>query len=87
MSIMKGVIKMDLMKKILLEALKTDMLSISMGGETLECNEIIESKSHEILMQIKEKLENIDIEDFECIDEIIRILEMHNIAISGRHDF
>ncbi len=48
----------------------------------------INSQALSVLEEIKEVIQNIDIEnDFDVVEEIVRIFEKHNIDAGGRHDF
>ena len=47
----------------------------------------IDKIMYHMLVKIKEALEDDTLEDFECIEEIVRIYEKYGNGVSYRHDY
>ncbi len=49
--------------------------------------ETVEIEAATILSEIRDVIVNVDLSDFDAIEEIVCILEKHNIYAGDRHDF
>ena len=78
---------MELYKEILVKLLEKEKINISFSGLKLDSDDMVEMQSYKALKKIKNVIENDSLSDFECVEEVVCILE--NIGSSGgnRHDF
>jgi len=79
---------MDLYRDILVEALSKQNITITFENlETESPCEIVKNACYVTLEKIRETLDNNELDDFECIERIVKLLE--NVGIGGgtRHDF
>ena len=79
---------MDLYKDILIETLSKYNAKITFENiKTESPNEIVEKTCYKTLQRIRRVLDNDSLDDFECIERIVKLLE--NIGSDGmsRHDF
>ncbi len=75
-------IKLELLADVISEA-----INFSISNLEIDTNQI-NSQAVMVLDEIKEIIQNIDIEnDFDVVEEIVCIFEKHNIDAGGRHDF
>jgi hypothetical protein len=78
---------MKIIKKILIEALETDILTLKWEDETGSLDDLFKNETYNVLLEIKNSLEDSSMSDFDCIDEIIRIFSNSGITVLYRHDF
>ena len=78
----------DSFKDILIDVLSQTEVKITF--ENLASNDpnvIVESTCFEALQRIRGILDNDELQDFECIDRIVTILEEIGTNAGSRHDF
>ena len=78
---------MELYKEILVKALEKGHMHVTFSGLRLNAAEIVEQQSYHALQKIKAAIENDSLSDFECVEEIVCILEQIGSNGGSRHDF
>ena len=79
---------MDLYKSILIEILSRKKVKVSFENlKTENVNDIIENTSYKTIERIRKVLDNDELEDFECIERIVKLLEEIGYDGGSRHDF
>lgn len=81
---------MDLYKELLISLLSRSMVQVEFPHITISPSELIEGECYQILQEIKNVLENEELEDSECfsqIESIMQIMESRGITVANRHDF
>ena len=75
---------MELINDMLYEELKVIIPAVI---KNIDYDKIINLKSMQALQKIKAIIENDSLNDFECIESIIRIFEEMGSTCGNRHDF
>ena len=86
----RGVIKMDLYKEILAQALTYGEVKITFPGEAYDLAKIVEGECYKALEKIKAIIQDNSLSDKECfmkIEEIVDVLESVWGSGGNRHDF
>ena len=79
---------MELFKEIILEGLQSEKIKLSFPHVNIDIEKIVHDKSYQMVSEIKQILENSKIiNDFYCVEEIIRVFERMGDKIEYRHDF
>ncbi len=79
---------MDLYKEILIEILSNQKVNVTFDKGSLENpNEIIKNICYKTLEQIRSVLDDNKLDDFECIEKVVVLLEGIGSKGSSRHDF
>ena len=78
---------MKLLKEILAKVLEKEKMQIVFTNLTLNAEEIVKIESYKALQKIKDIIENDSLSDFECIEEIVCVLEDIGSSGGNRHDF
>ena len=78
---------MELLKEILAKALQNEEINIIFPNLHINPDTIVEIACYRALQKIKTVIENDSLSDFECIEEIVRILETIGSNGGNRHDF
>ena len=81
---------MELYKELLIKVLEKQKVEVNFPNLEVDAKKIVELKSYQALMQIKEVIEDYSLEDDECferIEKIICIFEDTCGSKSSRHDF
>ena len=80
---------MELIEELFVRFIKSEHFSIELSKE-FNFESIVEKECYKALNEIKEIIQNNDLEDAECfwrIEKIICLLESMGIDCGGRHDF
>ena len=64
-----------------------DLIKTTINDSIIDPSKIADTTAISILDEIKSIVCNDDLSDFDALEEIICILENHNIYCGGRHDF
>ena len=76
-------IKLDIFAGVVSDTIKSVIQSIH-----IDTDDVINSVALTALNEIQCVIQNTDIEDdFDVVEEIVRIFEKYNINAGGRHDF
>lgn len=87
-SLLKGMKSMSEYKDILVEALSKRKSKISFDNlRTESLNEIVELTCYKTIKRIRKILDNDKLDDFECIERIVKLLEGIGLDGGSRHDF
>ena len=78
---------MHLYQEILAKVLQHQRIHVSFPDLEISGAELVELKSYWALKKIKKIVENDDLNDFMCIEEIVRVLEEVGSDGVDRHDF
>ncbi|MDR3278034.1 MAG: hypothetical protein LBT12_04610 [Oscillospiraceae bacterium] len=79
---------MDLYREILVEALSKQKMQIIFENLKSESpNEIVEQTCYKAIQKIRKVLDNTELDDFECIEQIVKLLEAVGTDGGSRHDF
>ena len=78
---------MELYKDVLAKMLSQEELHVTFPNLQLNTNEIIETQSYLALQKIQTIIQNDDLSDFECIEEIVCLFEKLGSNGGNRHDF
>ena len=80
---------MELWKEMLCKILQQETMEINFP-QISDINKLFELKCYKVLKEIKEIIENEDLDDKECfkkIEEIISVFEKNGSHCGSRHDF
>ena len=78
----------DLYRDILIRLLSQQEVKVTFENlDIANPNEMIEKTCFQALQKIRQVLDNDELQDFECIDQIITILEDVGANGGSRHDF
>ena len=78
---------MELYQEVLAKMLSQEEIHITFPNLQLNANEMIETQCYFALQKIKAIIQNDDLSDFECIEEIVCLLEKLGSNGGNRHDF
>jgi len=78
---------MELLKDILVNILMKEEVNIIFPNLRLSVAEMIETESFKALQKIKAVVEDDDLSDFDCMEQIISIFEEIESDGGSRHDF
>lgn len=78
---------MSLLKEILVSILEKEEIQISFPDLPSDMGELIETRACGALRKIKAIIQDDSLSDFDCIEEIVCVLEMNGSSGGGRHDF
>ena len=78
---------MNLYQEILIKMLAKEEIHIVFPNLQLNASEIVEHQCYQALNQIKAIIKDDSLSDFECIEEIVCILEQVGSSGGNRHDF
>ena len=78
----------NLYQNVLIKVLSQQDIKVTFENLSIESpNEIVEKASFAALHKIREVLDNDGLQDFECVERIIAILEEIGTDGGSRHDF
>lgn len=77
---------MDLIQDLLCREIGKYVLS-SVPNMEVNLSDTLSRNAVKTLQEIKTVLENDSLDDFMCVDEIVRIMESIGIRVESRHDF
>lgn len=78
---------MDIKLEILAGAI-ADTINSLIKNICIDTNDVINSTALTVLMEIRNVIRNVKIEDdFDVVEEIVLIFEKYNIDAGSRHDF
>ena len=79
---------MELYKEILAKVLQEKEICVAFAGlQQADPNELVKAQCYQALERIRAPLGKSELSDFDCIEEIVHILESIGIDGNGRHDF
>ena len=79
---------MDIYKEILTEALSRKKAKISFENLRTESpSKIVEQACYQTILRIRGVLDNGDLDDFECVERIVCLLQAIGADGGSRHDF
>ena len=78
---------MNLYQEILIRVLQQEEIHVSFPNLSISSSEIIQLKCYEALLKIKTIIEDDSLSDFECVEEIVHVLECIGSDGGNRHDF
>jgi len=78
---------MELYKEILVKVLSQEEAHVIFPALQLNANDLIESQCYIALQKIQAIVRNDDLSDFECVEEIVQLLEALGSDGGNRHDF
>ena len=78
---------MKLYKEILANILLKEEMQVTFPNLSLTSGELVEMRAYEALEEIKAIVEDNSLSDFQCVEEIVRILEDVGSDGGSRHDF
>ena len=78
---------MELYKEILAKTLSQEEIHVSFPNLRLNPAEIIEAQCYQTLQKIQTIIQNDDLSDFACVEEIVRLFEELGSGGGSRHDF
>ena len=78
---------MELYKEILAKALQEQEMHVVFPGLGINATEIVELQCYQALQQIKAFIEDDSLSEFDCIEQIVRVLEVIGSDGGTRHDF
>lgn len=73
-------------KELLIHLLENKTVKVEIEGLDPDLNDLVNQESIRVLKEIQLAMDR-DTSDFECIDEIIGILDEHGLDSGYRHDF
>ena len=76
---------MNLLKEILIKALEKEEIVVNFPN--IDIGKFAEMQSYEALEKIKAIVSNDSLSDFECVEEIVSVLELYGSNGGSRHDF
>ena len=77
---------MELYKELIAKQIGEIMLN-TLGNAQIDYAAIVADKSYQALLQIKAVISDDSLEDFDCVDKIVLILEEFGSSGGARHDF
>lgn len=78
---------MELLKDLLVEIFAREEIKVIFPNLKMDTAELIEMKCYKALQIIKTTIDNDNLDDFECIEEIVNIFEEIGCKSESRHDF
>ena len=78
---------MELFKEILTSVLAKEEVNIVFPNIKMNVAEIVDMECYKTLQKIKAVIENDSLSDFDCIEEIVCLLESMGSGGGSRHDF
>lgn len=78
---------MELFKEIMINVLRKEEVNIVFPNMTTSAAEIVDLQCYKTLQKIKAVIEDNSLSDFDCIEEIVCILESIGSGGGNRHDF
>ncbi|MCL2564069.1 MAG: hypothetical protein FWE08_08565 [Oscillospiraceae bacterium] len=78
---------MELYKEILAQILSRENTHVTFPHLHLNANEIIEKQCYQTLQKIQAIIQNDDLSDFDCVEQIVRLFENLGSDGGNRHDF
>ena len=77
---------MELYKELLVKVLAQEEIHITFPNLHLNASELIELQSYHALQEIKAIIQDDSLSEFECIEEIVCVLERIGSSGGSRHD-
>ena len=77
----------NLFLEILIKVLQGQQIDVTFPNLAEYAKPIVELTSYKALQEIKAIIENDDLSDFACVEEIVRIFERIGSDGGNRHDF
>ncbi|MCL2562979.1 MAG: hypothetical protein FWE08_02975 [Oscillospiraceae bacterium] len=78
---------MELYKELLAKVLSQEEVHIMFPHIHLNAKEIIEMECYLALQKIQAIIQNDDLSNFDCVEQIVRVFEMLGSDGGTRHDF
>jgi len=78
---------MNLSRELLIDILQKKDIHITFPNISQSTDKLIESHAIHALEQIKAIIEDDSLDDFMCIEKIVRVFENHGSSGGPRHDF
>jgi len=78
---------MELHKEILAKVLSQEEMHVTFPNLQLDAKEIVESQCYQALQKIQLIIQNDELSDFACVEEIVRLFETLGSDGGNRHDF
>ena len=78
---------MELYKEILARVLEKEALHVTFPNLELNAKEIVELQCYQALQRIKAIIEDDNLSDCACVEEIVRVFECIGSDGGNRHDF
>ena len=76
---------MELYKEILAQILSSEHIEVTFPTMPVDAERIVEVQSYRVLQRIKAVIENDSLSDYDCIEEIVRLLEAVGSTGGTRH--
>jgi len=79
---------MDLFNEILIkEILTQNIINTADYLKTVKPSKVVKKACYAMLQEIKDILADGELDDFQCIEKIVRLFEKSGISCGTRHDF
>ena len=78
---------MELYNEILAQAIGKDVMRVVIPHLQIHAADIVDQQCYQALQRIKAAIENDDLSEFDCIEEIVCTLEALGSDGGNRHDF
>lgn len=78
---------MELYKEMLAKLLEKEEVQVTFPNVYRSLGELAEMKSYQALEEIKAIIENDDLSDFMCVEEIVCLFERLGSGCGNRHSF
>jgi len=78
---------MELYKEILAKVIEQQKIEVTFPNLQISANEIVALECYQTLQKIQAIIQDDDLSDFACVEEIVRLFETLGSDGGNRHDF